>query len=251
MRGRVWHSFSVLSSLVVFGACSEQTSLPTQHLSPDQAEAAKSAAPNKTLNVTTTVADDPGFQVRSDGLGAYKNSASLSSVIQSGGDWAIDLTGSSRAIYLDFSRGIAGSGPNGGAPVPIPSANYHVFAIARCHLYNNDFHTIAPGQTVTCPLHFAQFFVGTQEYFVQMNPFMGTDGSIQPETNYVNVTCNSTAAPCSNWTITPSGTTPDGSSANVAALIAITTTTVRGKTTTTQVKQGDFYMSFSIGVTNP
>jgi hypothetical protein len=252
MPGRIWQSFGIFSSLFVLAACSEQASLPTQQRpSPSETSAAKSAGGNTQVNVTTTVADDPGFQVRSDGLGAYANSRTVSDIIQAIGDWALDLTGSTRGIYLDFTRGIPGSGPNGGAPVAIPSQTYRVFAIARCHLYNNDFKTIAPAQTVTCPLHFAQFFVGTQEYFVQMNPFEGTDGSIFPETNYVNVTCNSATAPCKSWTITPSGTAPDGSSANVVALMTITTTTVKGKTTTTQAKQGDFYMSFRMDVTNP
>jgi hypothetical protein len=39
--------------------------------------------------------------------------------------------------------------------------------------------------------------------------------------------------------------------ANVAVLIETVTSTTKGKPTTTDVKQGDFYMAFRINLTNP
>ena len=84
-----------------------------------------------------------------------------------------------------------------------------------------------------------------------MNAGVTSAGDTWPETNYANVTCNSASGTCSSWTLTPSGTASDGSSANVGALIETVSTTTRGKTTTTLVKQGDFYLSFRINLTNP
>jgi len=84
-----------------------------------------------------------------------------------------------------------------------------------------------------------------------MNPYVSAADTAWAETNYANVACNSAAMSCASWTLTPSGTAPDGSRANVAALLSYQRTTAKGKTTTTIVKQGDFWMSFRIGVTNP
>jgi hypothetical protein len=84
-----------------------------------------------------------------------------------------------------------------------------------------------------------------------MNPGLNTGDVAQPETNYVHVHCTSTAGACTSWTITPSGTGPAGAASNVAALLAYRATTAKGKTTTTVVKQGDFYMSFRIDLTAP
>lgn len=207
--------------------------------------------------MTSAIGDDPSFQIRSDGLAAYRNSTNLQSEIQSGttGDWVLDSytrTNGTRTVYLDFSRPIAGSGANGGAPVAIPSGYYRFHMISKCHLAGNTFLGIAPGQTVQCPLRIGQIYAGTRQYGITMNPGVTSTGEVTwPETDYANVKCNSTAGTCASWTLTPSGTAPDGSSANVAALIETVTSTGKGKTTTTDVKQGDFYMSFRIDVTNP
>ena len=57
--------------------------------------------------------------------------------------------------------------------------------------------------------------------------------------------------PCSQWRLWPSGTytAPDGSVRQVSIVNLSIEQTYRGKTT--YVKQGDFYFSFSIIVTNP
>jgi hypothetical protein len=238
--------------------CTEHSPLPTQtRLVPDAALA--SATGNATTAVSATLADAdptiaPSLQITSDGGGVYKNSNSLVSVIQSIGDFVLDsynAKNSTRTIHLDFSRPIAGSGVDGGDAVGIPSGNYKFHLISKCHLYGNSFLTIAAGATMTCPLHIGGIYVGTQEYAVQMNPYVSAADTAWAETNYANVACNSAAMSCASWTLTPSGTAPDGSRANVAALLSYQRTTAKGKTTTTIVKQGDFWMSFRIGVTNP
>jgi hypothetical protein len=112
---------------------------------------------------------------------------------------------------------------------------------------------VAPGATISCPLHIA-FDYGGSGYAVQMNPYPAGDPEGAPETQPVNITCvvpSSGAGPCTQWKITPSGTSvaADGSVAyrNVARLIKY----VSVKNSTTNVNQGDFYLSFSIRVTNP
>lgn len=218
------------------------------------AQASSPSTPH-TVTVTSTIADDATFQIKSDGVGAYTNSTALESDIQGAtGDWVLDSytpRNGTRTVYLAFSRPIAGSGPGGGDAAAIPSGYYKFHMISKCHLTDNSFLAIAPGQTVQCPLHLGSIFVNGQEYGVTMNAGITSDGDTWPETNSASVTCNSTAGSCASWTIMPSATAPDGSSANVAVLIKYVTTTIKGKTTTTRVKQGDFYMAFKIDITNP
>jgi hypothetical protein len=254
MPRRAWHSLGAVVVPIVLAACSESAPLsPRAQLEPTAtASMATAGGPSRDVPVTSTIIDDQSFQIRSDGFGSYPNSKTVNSVIQNtSGDWAFDtnVSGSTRTVYLDFSRGIPGSGPNGGDPVPLASGYYQVHIISKCHLYNLSYLTIAPQQTVTCPLRVGQIFIGTQEYAVHMNPVPnGTDGT-WPETNPANVTCNSTSGACASWTVTPSGTGPDGSPANVGALLAYYTSTTKGKTTTTIVKQGDYYLSFHFDLT--
>lgn len=259
MNGRQAQALGALSLLIVFAACSENPPLPTQ-VRGAQPEASKSATGGN-IAVTSMVAGVPTdqtslYQIRSDGGGGYTNSASLTSDITSTGEWQLDSyfpKNSTRTIYLDFSRPVPGSGPNGGPAVSIPTGTYKFQAFVDCpdSFYNNSFLTVAPGQTVHCPLHIGELYVGADLYSINMNPYTGAEGFAWTETNWANVTCTSSAAPCTHWTITPSATAPDGSSANVTVLLKHVATTTKGKTTTTPVKQGDFYMSFRVDVTQP
>jgi len=209
------------------------------------------AATGSNTPVTALVADAnaavaPTLQIRSDGLGAYQNSSSLTSIIQSIGAWELDSYDprrSTRTVYLDFSQPIAGSGPGGGNPIAIPSGLYKVHAIAKCNLYGTSMLTLAPGATISCPLHFGDVYSGGVKYAVQMNPFQSAADTAYPETNYANITCvfpASGAGPCSQWTILPSGTFIGTDSTpyyrNVGALLKYGT----GKGATV-VKEGDFY----------
>jgi hypothetical protein len=211
--------------------------------------------------VTTYVSDAdatvaPSLQIQSDGLGTYANSKSVGSVIQSVGAWVLDartLKTATRRVVLDFTQPVAGSGPGGGSPIAVPSGLYKVRAISKCNVYGTSMWTLAPGATMTCPLHIA-FDVGGVDYALQMNPNAAGDPDGAPETQPANITCvtpTSGSGPCTGWQITPSGTytAPDGSTAyrNVTRLIKYVTS---GRTTT-RVNQGDFYFSFSIRVTNP
>jgi hypothetical protein len=180
------------------------------------------------------------LQIRSDGLGVYQNSRDVQSVIQSVGDWVLQTNTrcSTRRVYLDFSQPVAGSGPNGGAPIPLPAGTYKARFITKCHLYGNDLLELPGGQTVPCPLALA-FDSGNDSYRIQMNPVTGVE--VFPLTNYVNVTCASAVTPCNQWKLEPSGSGPDGlrNRGNLAKIV-----TSKGKTT--EINQGDFYFSFSI-----
>jgi hypothetical protein len=223
--------------------------------------AAFAAKGNSDTPVISAMADsDPSIasslQLRSDGLGVYQNSSTLISVIQSIGAWEFDSKNprnGTRRVYLDFGQPVAGSGPNGGDPVAVPSALYRVRAIAKCNLVGASMWAIAPGATIACPLHIAFDYAGSG-YAVQMNPNPAGDPEGAPETQFANATCVAPASgpgPCTQWKLTPSGsfTAADGSLQyrNVARLIKYVTV----RNTTTNVNQGDFYFSFAIGVTKP
>ena len=259
MSFRYWQAFGALAGLSIGAAC-ERAALPTQaRPAPRSRAVAQSGAAATNTPVTSYIADGdqsiaPSLQIRSDGAGSYQNSRTLTSDFTSGGKWVLDAyfpKNSTRTIYLDFSRSIPGSGPDGGLAVAIPTGTYKFQAYVDCPspYYNNNFLTIAPGQTVHCPLHVGELYVGSDLYSINMNPSPGSEGFTWSETNYANVTCTSTASPCKSWTITPSGTAPDGSAANVTVLLKHVVTSKNGATT--PVKQGDFYMSFRIDVTNP
>lgn len=261
---RVSYLSAALASAMTLAACSDASTVPTRARSAARnAVAAKSSpAAARTVAVTSVIADDdqslaPSLQIRSDGYGPYTNSSDLQSLVQASttGDWVLDSstpTNGTRQIYLDFSRPIANSGPNQGDAVAIPSAYYRFHMISKCHLTGYDFLTIPAGTTVQCPLHIGQIYVNGQEYGITMNAGTTSSGETWPETQYANVRCNSaTGSTCTSWTITPSGTANDGSAANVAVLLQTVTSTSKGKPTTTVVKQGDFYMSFRIDISNP
>src|SRR5262245_7280475 len=105
------------------------------------------------IPVTTLVADyaadiAPILQIASDQQGAYRDSRTLSSLIQSIGDYVLDSynpRGGARRLYLGFDQPIAGSGPNGSAPIPVPSGLYRVHLIAKCNAYGNSLFALAPG----------------------------------------------------------------------------------------------------------
>jgi hypothetical protein len=237
---------ATLFAVILLAACnSESTTAPgsAARLAPPAVVGVPvtlAAASSGDTPVTSTLAD-AGMQIRSDGLGAYRNASTLTSVIQSIGAWVLDSYNprkSTRQVYLDFSRPVAGSGPNGGNPVAIPSGLYKVRIIVNCPLYNNsNMLTLAPGATMLCPFHVGDIYSGGAGYAIEMNPVHTTTGTSYPETNSANVTCvrpASGAGPCTGWTITPSVT-----GGNVGVIL------------NNGVSQGDYTFSFSVGITNP
>jgi len=207
------------------------------------------------------------MQVQSDGAGVYStvvkkgNKLSVQSVIQGIGDWVLDtglnVPSPSRKVFLDFSHPIAGSGPAGGNPTPpFTTALVEPRLTSQCSAYGINMLAMASGQTVACPIRIGFYYpIGTSNWYrIHMTP----DSSAifpYPETDDGDVTCSGVDATsqCNQWRIEPNGSkggclTPDCSvKQNVVKLVKVVT--VRGKVT--EVNQGDFYMTFSIGVTKP
>jgi hypothetical protein len=201
------------------------------------------AKPSQNAAVTSILAGSPGetYQIASDGNGPYTNATNLKSLISSAGDYQLggfDLSGATRFVYLDFDMPIAGSGPNGGAPVAPPSGLYNVNLASPCSDSGLSFLKVAPGDTIECGM-VVQFASGGQNYEMHQN------NARYPGTNPVNITCTSAAGkPCSAWTVQPSA----ASGYNVAVLML----EQAGKHgAITEVNQGSFLVSFLFTITNP
>lgn len=236
--------------------------LPIPAMTQQHTVASQRPQPDLNVPATSTIADYIDLtqriwmQIRSDGA-AYANTNNVQSVVFDG-DLILDTKASTRHVFLDFSKPIPGTGPNGGAPVaPFTSALVLARLTDECFRYNTNMFNMTAGSTINCPL--AIFFSDSgNNYFLQMNPVTGA--YVFPETDYVNITCNGAAnSQCNNWTIKPDVNGKGGCvttdclgslKQNVARLSQLVP--VRGKSgSTTAVNQGDFYVAFSIGVTNP
>jgi hypothetical protein len=213
------------------------------------------------IDAGTGAAQRLPMQIQSDGAGAYKNSTSVTSRIQGIGDWELDtgvnIKSPTRKVFLDFSKPIPASAPNGGAPVaPFTSGLVRPRFISKCSQYGVNLLTLVNGQTVRCPMTVGFYYPAgsTTHYRVHMTP---DEGSVfpYPSTDYVNVTCTAANAnaQCTRWHFEPNAAkggcvTADCSvKQNVVKLVKVVT----AKGQTTESDQGNFYMSFSTDVTNP
>lgn len=201
------------------------------------------AKPSQDVAVTSTLAGNPGdaYQIASDGLGAYKNASNLKSLITSAGDYqlgGLDLSGATRSVYLDFGIPVAGSGPNGGAPVAPPSNLYNVNLASTCSDDGLSFLKVAPGNTIECGM-VVQFASGGQSYELHQN------SARYPGTNSVSISCTSPVGrACSAWTVTPSS-----ASGSDVAVLMLEQTGKHG--VITEVNQGSFLVSFLLTITRP
>ncbi len=190
----------------------------------------------------------PTLRVQSDQLGAYKNSSSLQSILQASlGDWVLDMlnynSSPQRKVLIDLRDPVPGSGPNGGAPTaPFAYQSVRARFIAKCSQYGIDMRNIAGGATTYCPLAIAFDDAGGIRYRLSMH------ANNFPEVNLVQVTCVATDAnsKCNQWKFEPSVTQLSGERKNVTKLLKVAT-----KPTQADQDMGDFYMSFTIHVTNP
>jgi len=193
------------------------------------------------------IADPSVFNYRfqSDLLGPYVNGVwSVESVIQAGGDWRLDAsTSTTRTMMLDFRDAVPGSSAN----PPFQVANVPAMTETKSYLlYGTGKVAGMTGLNSTLITPFvARFAFGGNTYRIWMS------ASQYPQTNYGLVRCTGVVSPansqCNHWTIEPSVTQPDGQLKNIAKLVRVSTS--RGKTI--EIDQGDFYLSFSIDITNP
>lgn len=192
----------------------------------------------------------PTLRVQSDQLGAYKNSSSLSSIIQGIGDWELDMinfnSSPQRKALVDLRDPVAGSGPNGGAPInPFGAGGYQIVRarfISKCSQNGINFLNMQPNNIYPCPLALAFDDASGVRYRLTENPINFS------ETNWLQVTCLATGAnaKCNQWKIEPSVIQINGEQKNVAKLLKVAT-----KPRETDQDLGDFYLSFTIHVTNP
>jgi len=202
------------------------------------------------LGVDTT----PTLRIQSDQLGAYRNLASgrsrLQSIIQGIGDWELDMlnfdSSPQRKVLIDLRDPVPGSAPGGGAPInPLGPSGYQIVRgrfICKCTQNGFNMRNMQPNNLYLCPMALAFDDAGGVRYRLNNNPsnFIATD--------WVQITCVATDAnsKCNQWKIEPSVTQLDGERKNVSKLLKVAT-----KNNQQDQDFGDFYLSFSIHVTNP
>jgi hypothetical protein len=212
-----------------------------------------------TLSITSTFfRADPSnnaTQIQSDGLdgGTYYNGVDGVTTYltcngyngQAFGDWQFDaLSSNVRTVSISFANAIypsAGGTATPNPPFPIKNVIAHVED--KCSQiangsggYNNMLH-MTSGQTFQCPLIVHFYDSNGAEYRIYMGP------NWEPETNYVQVTCNLMASDgCNDWFIDP---IPVGGVAGqaIGRLVYFT------KRTSTN--EGDYYFRLHFHLTRP
>jgi len=188
------------------------------------------------------------MRIQSDQLGAYPNSRSIQSILQGGlGDWVLDLlnydSSPQRKVLIDLRDPVPGSGPNGGPPTaPFPYQLVRARFIAQCSINGTDLGTMTGGSTVFCPI-----VIGFDDpNGVRYRLTMRSDNF--PEVQQAYVTCVTTDASgkCNQWKFEPSWTQADGEKKNRVKLLKVAT-----KVHQADQDLGDFYISFTIHLTNP
>ena len=215
--------------------------------------AATAAKPPSDTPVTSTidglgVDTVPTLRIQSDQAGAYRNSNSLQSILQAAvGDWVLDTlnfnSSPQRRVLIDLRDPVPGSGPGGGAPTaPFSYQLVRARFIEQCSVYGTDMRTIAGGATVYCPLVIAFDDASGVRYRLTMR------ADNFSEVNLTQVSCVTTDAnsKCNQWKIEPSVTQLNGERKNVAKLLKVAT-----RPNQADQDLGDFYLSFTLHLTNP
>lgn len=165
---------------------------------------------NLPITATFSSTDTSGVvaDVQSDGLGSYSNNvAGVTSFLTTNGyngivwgDWQFDaLSSTTRMVSISFVNPI--SVANGGTAVPNPPftiKNVRAHIEDKCTQISNNMITMAANQTFVCPLIIHFFDSNGFEYRIYMGP------NWEPETAFVQVTCNAVATDgCNDWFIDP------------------------------------------------
>jgi hypothetical protein len=218
---------------------------------------AANASAQKTVDlpVTSTIAGFgvdtvPTLRVQSDQLGAYKNSKSLQSIIQGIGDWELDMvnfnSNPQRTVLIDLRDPVPGSNPNNLA-APFAFAQVRARFISKCSQYGLSLRSMTyAGQQYQCELSIGAISYGGQTYALRMNPnTYGTDN--------VTWTCRNVASgKCNQWRMEPSAFYANAETGvpeqkNRAQLVRVVTS----KGQTTFEPRGEYYLTFSVDLTNP
>jgi hypothetical protein len=219
--------------------------------------AAKGGPPSSSGTPVTSIIDGngvntlPTLRIQSDLGGAYHNVSSrtstLVSVIQGIGAWLLDMLNNDsspqRKVLVDLRDPVPGSAPGGGAPTA-PFAYQLVRAkfLANCA---TPMQNMLPNNIYPCPLVLGFDDASGVRYRLVQNP---SDPGNYYETNWVQTTCVAvnTSGQCNQWKMEPSVTQIGGEVKNVAKLLKVAT-----KPNQADQDMGDFYLSFTIHITNP
>jgi len=146
-------------------------------------------------------------------------------------------------VSLSFVNAVQPSA--GGTAVPNPPftiKNVNAHVEDKCSQITNgsggwnNMYQMTAGQAIQCPLIVHFFDTNGSEYRIYMGP------NWEPETNYVQVTCNRVASDgCNDWYIDPAPA--NGATGAMGRLVFF------GKRST--VNEGDFYFHFHFHLTRP
>lgn len=160
----------------------------------------------KDIPATSTIAD-LSFRIQSDGQGSYIHLPSVRSVVQTHGDWILDLGGSKRFQPTRFVRIYFDDPVVEGTPGPLGAVmvNANARFIASCHRAGYDVNMLdmLPGSEATCPLNIAFDQPDGRRYGIVMNnASLDTFGG-QEDTDSVTIKCLNANNQCNSWPIRP------------------------------------------------
>jgi hypothetical protein len=220
--------------------------------------------PPSDLPVTTNVIDydatNTPYVEQSDGRGSYQNGVDgiVSILVANGynhitwGDWRLDLMANptTRTLAITFSTSNAvqpgDPGYTAAANPPYWGTQWQPLRTeTKCSLENHDMHAMKQGDKFTC-YALIRFPTINNVYY---RLYMGD--SSMPETQEMQVTCNSAGASgCNDWLLDPvpvvnaDGSTSPGTT---RARLVRFDTTGRGSSS----NAGDFYLTYHLHVTRP
>jgi hypothetical protein len=224
------------------------------------------AKPVSDIAVTTSLADytanNAPYSVQSDGGGAYSNGVNntTSILVANGynqivwGDWRLDLSGSTvrtTRVMFTTANAVQQGDPGYTAPANPPYWGTKFEAVRmenKCTLDSHDMLTMKAGDKFTCPMSI-RFPQLTSTTFYRLE--MGVDFQNEPETQQVQVSCNSAnSGGCNDWFIDPIPVVNlDGSTSPGQTRARLDLVDSRGTGTLTD--EGDFYLTFHFHVTRP
>jgi len=215
---------------------------------------------NRVVSVTTTIegtgplADPtiPNYRIQGDLLGPYHDGVnSVVSQLQEAGDYEVNtLASTSRSMLVDLRDPVPNSNPSppfslAQVPAKLETKSYILYGSGKVSGMKG------LNSTLITPL-LVRFDVNGSIYRLWMN------STKYPETNYALVTCTGVVDPnnpdssqCNEWRIEPSVIQPDGQKKNLTKLVRVPTGKNGKPDFTVEESHGDFYVSFSINVTNP
>jgi hypothetical protein len=149
----------------------------------------------KDIPATTTIANS--FRIQSDGQGPYINSPSVRSVVQTHGDWILDLGGSKRVQPTRFVSISFGDPVVEGTLGPLGAVTVNVNArfIASCHRAGYDVNMLdmLADSEAPCPLNIAFDQPDGRRYGIVMNNAVLDTFGGQDDTDSVTIKCQARA----------------------------------------------------------